>query len=56
LKERARAIEGKSITEQMANYLNSPYQTLPVKQKSVRSAPSGRKSRRLPSRNLPRSI
>jgi hypothetical protein len=56
LKERARAIEGKSITEQMTNYLNSPYQTLPVKQKSVRSAPSGRKSRRLPSRNLPRSI
>ena len=55
-KERARAIEGKSITEQMTNYLNSPYQRLSVKQKSVRSAPSSRKSRRLPSRKLPRSI
>ena len=41
-KERARAIEGNSITRKMTNYLNSPYQTLPNRsesKKSARSAP-----------------
>uniref|UniRef100_A0A6C0DBR9 Uncharacterized protein n=1 Tax=viral metagenome TaxID=1070528 RepID=A0A6C0DBR9_9ZZZZ len=43
----------------MKNYLNSPYETSHSRKKSnksVRSAPSGRKSRRLPSRKLPKSI
>ena len=37
-----KAAEGNSITEQMTNYLNSPYQTLPNRsesKKSARSAP-----------------
>lgn len=41
-KERARAIEGNSITRKMTNYLNSPYETLPNRsesKKSARSAP-----------------